>query len=49
MEMAADAEATPRTGALTLAGALVEMAAVGSPTASLAASSGQFAVGCGAY
>lgn len=43
VEMAADDEATARTDSLTLAGALVELAGAGVPTASLAASGGQVA------
>ncbi|UQA91077.1 M56 family metallopeptidase [Streptomyces halobius] len=43
VEMAADDEATARTDALTLAGALVELAGAGVPVASLAASGGQVA------
>ncbi|MFF6829850.1 M48 family metalloprotease [Streptomyces longwoodensis] len=43
VELAADDEATVRSGALTLAGALVEMAGAGAPAASLAASGGHVA------
>ncbi|MEU0108462.1 M56 family metallopeptidase [Streptomyces sp. NPDC006251] len=43
VELAADDEATARSGALTLAGALVEMAGAGVPAASLAASGGHVA------
>ncbi|MCZ4602624.1 M56 family metallopeptidase, partial [Streptomyces sp. Lzd4kr] len=43
VEMAADDEATARSGALTLAGALVELAGAGTPSAALAASGGQVA------
>ncbi|MET9835764.1 M56 family metallopeptidase [Streptomyces sp. NPDC006385] len=43
VEMAADDAATARTDSLTLAGALVELAGAGVPTASLAASGGQVA------
>ncbi|MFI6685702.1 M56 family metallopeptidase [Streptomyces sp. NPDC050485] len=43
VELAADDEATARTGALTLAGALVELAGAGAPAAALAASGGQVA------
>ncbi|MFD3928297.1 M56 family metallopeptidase [Streptomyces sp. NPDC058614] len=42
-ELAADDEATARSGALTLAGALVELAGAGTPAASLAASGGHVA------
>ncbi|WP_415949130.1 M56 family metallopeptidase [Streptomyces sp. KLOTTS4A1] len=44
VELAADDAATARTDTLTLAGALVELAGAGTPTASLAASGGQVAV-----
>ncbi|MEU0721779.1 M56 family metallopeptidase [Streptomyces lavendulocolor] len=43
VELAADDEATARSGALTLAGALVELAGAGTPAASLAASGGYVA------
>ncbi|MFF7643880.1 M48 family metalloprotease [Streptomyces canus] len=43
VELAADDEATARSGALTLAGALVEMASAGVPAGSLAASGGHVA------
>ncbi|MFF4793924.1 M56 family metallopeptidase [Streptomyces sp. NPDC001276] len=43
VELAADDEAMSRSGALTLARALVEMAGAGAPAASLAASGGQVA------
>ncbi len=43
VELAADDEATRRAGALTLAGALVELAGAGAPAASLAASGGHVA------
>jgi Zn-dependent protease with chaperone function len=43
VELAADDAASSRTNPLTLAGALVELAGAGAPTASLAASGGQVA------
>lgn len=43
VEMAADDEATARSGALTLAGALVDLAGAGAPAAALAASGGHVA------
>ncbi|MGI5139353.1 MULTISPECIES: M56 family metallopeptidase [unclassified Streptomyces] len=43
VEMAADDEATARSGALTLAGALVDLAGAGAPAAALAATGGHVA------